>query len=56
MLRYKDVLVAKGSALYEAMMLKDVSKAEAVYKETTIRYKQMHSAEDRAWFAEKGKL
>lgn len=65
MLKYKDILVAKGSALYDAMTNKSVAvviegqkkknTAEQVYKETTLRYKAMHSKEDRDWFAEMSK-
>lgn len=55
MIKYKDILVAKGSALYDAIHSKDSKAAEKIYKETTDRYCKLHSAEDRAWFAEQSK-
>ena len=55
MQRYKDTLVAKGSALYNALQNKDAKLAEAVYKETTANYAKMHSKEDREWFLEQSR-
>ena len=51
MRRFKDVLVAKGSALAEALEKGDKKLAEKVYAETMERYKQLYPAEDRAWFS-----
>lgn len=55
MQRYKDTLVAKGSALYNALQDKNPKLAEAVYKETTANYARMHSKEDREWFLEQSR-
>lgn len=55
MLKYKDVLVAKGSALYDALNSKDKKLAEKVYKATTENYKKLHSSEDRDWFLQMSK-
>lgn len=50
MRRYKDTFVAKGSALLEAMEMKDGKKlAEKIYKETTARAKALYG-EDYDWF------
>jgi hypothetical protein len=61
MIRYKEIMVAKGSDLWEALHMKsgtpqDASdrkkQVEKVYKETSDNYKRMFSQEDRDWFAE----
>ncbi|CAN5283713.1 hypothetical protein BH11PSE11_BH11PSE11_07690 [soil metagenome] len=50
MQRFKDVLVAKGSELAEALAKDDRKLAEKVYAETSERYKRLYPAEDRKWF------
>jgi hypothetical protein len=50
MRKFKDTLVGKGSALFEALKVSPKA-AEKVYKETNARYCSMYSKEDREWFA-----
>lgn len=65
MIRYKEIMVAKGSDLWEALHLKSTTPQDAsarkkqiekVYKNTSDNYKKMYSEEDRAWFAEIGRI
>lgn len=53
-LMYKDVMVGKGSALATALSITDPvarsKEAKKVFNETTSRYEQQYSKEDRAWF------
>lgn len=55
--KYRDILVAKGSALAEALEIKDDKErskaAKKVYDETSERYNKLYPAEDRAWFERK---
>lgn len=55
MKKYRDIYVAKGSALYEALDIPNEKErsiaAKKIYDETTKRYKELYSEEDRAWFA-----
>jgi len=58
MKRFKDTLVAKGSALYEALEKSgpEAKKAaEKIYAKTNSEYKARYSEEDRAWFAMKSR-
>ncbi len=50
MQRFKDVLVAKGSDLADALAAGDKKVAEKVYNETTERYKRLYPEADREWF------
>jgi hypothetical protein len=52
MQRYKDVLVAKGSDLADALASGNRKSAEKVYSETAERYKKLYPEADRAWFKE----
>lgn len=38
--KFKDVLVAKGSELHEALEAKDNTKAERIYKETSNAFRK----------------
>lgn len=53
--KYRDIFVAKSSALAEALEIKDDKErskaAKKVYDETTARYNQLYSPADREWFA-----
>ncbi len=53
MLKYKDTFVAKGSALFEAMQLKDIKERKKacykIYKQTTENAKKIFG-EDYGWF------
>jgi hypothetical protein len=51
MQRFKDVLVAKGSDLADALEKGDRKAAEAVYAATTERYRKLYPEADRQWFA-----
>ena len=42
-LPYKDTLAAKGSALYEALIEKDLAKAKKIYDDTTQRFYQLYN-------------
>ena len=52
---YKGFPVAKGSALYEALDIKDDKErskaAKKIFDETTDRYKKLYPQSDIEWFA-----
>lgn len=48
---YKGIVVGKGSALAEALEVKDKGKAaEKVFKDTTDRFYKTYPSEDCKWF------
>lgn len=48
--RYRDTFASKGSALFEALQRNDNRAVDNIYRDTTNRYKQQYSIEDRVWF------
>lgn len=56
MKKYRDIYVAKGSQLYAALEIPNEKErsvaAKKIYDETTKRYEQMYSKEDREWFSQ----
>ena len=50
MQRFKDVLVAKGSNLADALVRGDRKVAVKFYAETSERYRRLYPEDDRKWF------
>lgn len=53
MKRFKDTLVASGSALGTLLENGKKKEAEKLYEETTKNYEKLYPEEDRKWFAER---
>jgi len=55
MRRYRDTLVSKGSALWNALESKDEDApkiAKKIYDETTNEFIKLYGKEDATWFRE----